>query len=261
MSKEIKLQLIKEGDFLGTKCDFYKDDDNNVYMTREQIGQALQYANPQKAIDNIHSRNSDRLDGFSVTLKLRATDGKQYNTALYIEKGIYDVCRFSRQPLADQFYDWVYDQIQLIRKSAGVVQEGREKEFLDNYFPTLQEETKLMMVKDLQESIKKQQEKIQELTPKAEDWTAFSDAKGNLTISKVAKALDIEGIGRNNLFSILRNKEVLRSNNEPYQRYVNDGYFKVVANSKNGIKFTQTLVTAKGMSWIRRKLIDWGYTA
>jgi len=29
MSKEIKLQLIKEGNFLGTKCDFYKDDDNS----------------------------------------------------------------------------------------------------------------------------------------------------------------------------------------------------------------------------------------
>ena len=52
-NKEITLQLIKEGDFLGTKCDFYKDEDNNIYMTREQIGEALQYANPRISISNI----------------------------------------------------------------------------------------------------------------------------------------------------------------------------------------------------------------
>lgn len=258
-NKEIKLQLIKEGDFLGTKCDFYKDEDNNIYMTREQIGQALEYSDPIRNISKLHDRNKDRLDKFSVVVKLTTTDQKQYNTTLYIEKGIYDICRFSRQPKADKFYDWVYDQIQLIRRNAGTVIEGREMEFLDNYFPSLQEETKLMMVKDLQKTVKEKQREIDELTPKAEDWSAFMDSKGNMTISKVAKALDIEGIGRNKLFDILRNKEVLRSNNEPYQRYINDGYFKVIAVAKNGRKFTQTLVTGKGMSWINKKMKEWGY--
>lgn len=259
MSDKIKLELIKEGDFLGTKCDFYKDENNNVYMTREQIGEALEYSDARVAITKIHTRNKDRLDKFSVSTKLVSTDQKQYNTILYIEKGIYDICRFSRQPVADEFYDWVYDQIQLIRRNAGTVIEGREMEFLDNYFPSLQEETKLMMVKDLQNTVKEKQREIDELTPKAEDWSAFMDSKGNMTISKVAKALDIEGIGRNKLFDILRNKEVLRSNNEPYQRYINDGYFKVIAVAKNGRKFAQTLVTGKGMSWINKKMKEWGY--
>ena len=257
--EEVKLELIKEGDFLGTKCNFYKDEGNNVYMTRQQIGEALEYKNPDDAIYRIHDRNKGRLDNFSVVVKLSSTDGKQYNTTLYIEKGIYDICRFSRQPKADKFYDWVYDQIQLIRRNAGTVIEGREMEFLDNYFPSLQEETKLMMVKDLQNTVKEKQREIDELTPKAEDWSAFMDSKGNMTISKVAKALDIEGIGRNKLFDILRNKKVLRANNEPYQRYINDGYFKVVAGTNNGFKYTQTLVTGKGMSWINKKMKEWGY--
>ena len=262
-NKEIKLQLIKEGDFLGTKCDFYKDEDNNnIYMTREQIGKALQYANPRDGIFRIHERNKDRLDRFSTVVKLSTVEGSRSvsrDRVLYIERGIYDICRFSRQPVADEFYDWVYDQIQLIRRNAGTVIEGREMEFLDNYFPSLQEETKLMMVKDLQNTVKEKQREIDELTPKAEDWSAFMDSKGNMTISKVAKALDIEGIGRNKLFDILRNKEVLRSNNEPYQRYINDGYFKVIAVAKNGRKFAQTLVTGKGMSWINKKMKEWGY--
>ena len=74
---------------------------NEFYMTREQIGTALNYENPQKAIDNIHVRNSDRLDPLSVTLKLRATDGKYYDTRVYTLRGVMEICRFSRQPNAD----------------------------------------------------------------------------------------------------------------------------------------------------------------
>src|SRR5690606_783926 len=80
-------------------------------MTRKQIGEALQYKNPDDSIYRIHERNKDRLDRFSVTDKLSSTDGKQYETILYRARGIYDVIRFSRQPLADEFMDWVYDAI------------------------------------------------------------------------------------------------------------------------------------------------------
>lgn len=38
----MKLMLVKQGDFLRTKCDFYVDEDDNIYMSRTQIGYALQ---------------------------------------------------------------------------------------------------------------------------------------------------------------------------------------------------------------------------
>src|SRR5690606_10453901 len=92
------LQLIKTENFGTIQCDFWEDEQGNILMTREQIGKALEYSDTQKAIDNLHNRNKDRLDKFSVTLKLGATDGKLYNTRLYTTKGIYEICRFSRQP-------------------------------------------------------------------------------------------------------------------------------------------------------------------
>lgn len=85
-------------------------------MTRNQIGNALGYGNPQKAMDNIHARNKGRLDQFSVTLKLSGTDGKLYDTHLYSEKGIYEIMRKSNQPKADDFYDFAYDVIEGLRK-------------------------------------------------------------------------------------------------------------------------------------------------
>ena len=261
MSSDIKLKLIEEDDFLGTKCSFYKDDNNNIYMTREQIGKSLQYSDPIRNISKLHERNKERLDKFSVVVKLTTTDKKQYDTTLYIERGIYEICRFSKQPVANDFYDWVYDKIELIRKTAGTVQEGREKEFLDNYFPTLSEDTKLSMVKDLQESVMKQQKQIQELTPKAESWSAYMDTKGNITMANLAKSLNIRDVGRNKLFEILRDNKVLRSNNEPYQSYVDRGYFEVINGIKNGFKYTQTVVTGKGMEWINKKVKEWGYVS
>lgn len=39
----MKLKLVKQGEFLGTVCDFYVDEGNNIYMSRTQIGYALQY--------------------------------------------------------------------------------------------------------------------------------------------------------------------------------------------------------------------------
>ena len=64
----MKLRLVKQGDFLGTKCDFYVDEDNNIYMSRTQIGYALQYKRPQNAITIIHKRYPDLLKDKSVEL-------------------------------------------------------------------------------------------------------------------------------------------------------------------------------------------------
>lgn len=77
------LQLIKSENFGTIQCDFWQDEEGNILMTREQIGRALGYSEPRKAIQKIHERNKDRLDKFSVVTKLTTTDGKAYETYLY----------------------------------------------------------------------------------------------------------------------------------------------------------------------------------
>lgn len=110
-----ELEKVKNSQFGTVVCDYYGNGKGEFFMTRQQIGQALEYENPQKAIDNIHAKHKDRLDKFSVTFKLRATDGKTYNTTLYCAKGVYEICRWSRQPKADEFYDHVYDILEGLR--------------------------------------------------------------------------------------------------------------------------------------------------
>ena len=106
------MTLIKRADFGGVECDFYEaGEEKDVWLTREQIGQALEYQHPRDSIRKIHERNLERLSKFSVTVKLTSTDGKAYNTYLYSPKGVYEICRWSRQPKADAFMDWVWEQV------------------------------------------------------------------------------------------------------------------------------------------------------
>lgn len=116
-----ELRLITTENFCNMECNFYRNSNDDVLITREQIGRALEYSDPQKAIDKLHSRHKERLNKFSVTTKVTGTDGKAYNTMLYTAKGVYEICRWSQQPKADEFIDWVWEVIDKIRKHEAVL--------------------------------------------------------------------------------------------------------------------------------------------
>lgn len=54
----------------GIFCGFYSNGLGEFFMTRRQIGEALGYSDPQKAIDKIHAAHKERLDLFSIPTKL-----------------------------------------------------------------------------------------------------------------------------------------------------------------------------------------------
>lgn len=109
-------EIVASDQFFETTVNVYRDNNNEIYMTRNQIGEALGYSNPQRAMSDIHNRNKERLDNFSVVRKMRSTDGRMYDTHLYTEKGIYEIMRYSKKPKANEFYDFVYELLSKIRK-------------------------------------------------------------------------------------------------------------------------------------------------
>jgi anti-repressor protein len=99
---------------------------------------------------------------------------------------------------------------------------------------------------------------IETLKPKADFFDAVADSKTAISMSEVAKVLNVKGYGRNNLFEFLRSKGILDNRNVPYQRYVDNGYFRVIEQkyTKNGeqVITTKTLVYQKGVNAIRKLL-------
>ena len=113
------LKLVTTETFGNVPCDFYRNINDDILLTRNQIGTALEYSDPNTAITKIHSRHKDRLNQFSVSTKLVGTDGKEYETYLYTERGIMEICRWSSKPLANKFMDWCWDIVEKYRHNQG----------------------------------------------------------------------------------------------------------------------------------------------
>ena len=122
MSNELELVTSKQFD--GHALDCYaepeQEDKGNFWATREQIGTLLGYAEPSKAISNLHERNNERLDKFSTTLKLRKVEGSREvmrEVIVYNFKGLLEICRYSQQPKANDIMDWLFDVADEIRRT------------------------------------------------------------------------------------------------------------------------------------------------
>lgn len=129
--------------------------------------------------------------------------------------------------------------------------------------PTTSIERALFIQKAMQmqnDIINELQSKVTELTPKAEFYDAVTGSKDCIEMKEVAKILNIKDMGRNKLFEILRNKKILDRNNQPYQKYVDAGLFRIVESkySVNGdVRINlKTVVFQKGIDFIKKILFE-----
>ena len=96
-----------------------------------------------------------------------------------------------------------------------------------------------------------------EMQPKADFYDAVVQSEDTIDVGQVAKVLAIKGYGRNNLFKLLREQKVLMHNNQPYQKYIDCGYFKQIETQWYDRKAEithiglKTVVYQKGLDFIR----------
>ncbi|MBD2700771.1 phage antirepressor KilAC domain-containing protein [Spirosoma sp. BT702] len=102
-----------------------------------------------------------------------------------------------------------------------------------------------------------QQLQIEAAQPKVEQYDRTMNAEGTYTVAEAAKMI---GTGQNRLFDFLREQNIFfyqRGHNQPYQQYVDLGWFKVRQKTFNrGGKeesYPQLFVTPKGVEAIRKK--------
>ena len=114
----------------------------------------------------------------------------------------------------------------------------------------LKEETDKRILKDLE--LKSQKHKV-------DLYDTIADKDKTFTMSEVAKLINYIGVGRNILFKILRVNDILRWNNEPYQKYVDAGWFKIIVTEKGDKVVPQTVVYQKGIEKICELLDELGY--
>ena len=122
------------------------------------------------------------------------------------------------------------------------------------------------MIEDYAKKIKVLENKIQEDKPKVEFYNDVTDSKHTCDMQTVAKVLNFKGVGRNTLFEILRNENVLQTDNKPYQKFVDAGWFRLIETKYNDEKsgelriYFKTVVFQKGIEKISNILKQLGYS-
>jgi len=109
--------------------------------------------------------------------------------------------------------------------------------------------------------IEQLEKQLTEAQPKIAFHDAVTGSKDTIDIGEAAKVLAIPGLGRNKLFDVLRTKGVLMLNNQPYQKYVDAGYFRTIESSyttPDGSTHVniKTVVYQRGLDFIRRTVLN-----
>ena len=212
--------------------------DGDPWFIGKDVAQRLGYSNTRDALAN-HVDEEDKGVAKCDTL------GGAQEMAIINESGLYSLVLSSKLESARKFKRWITSEvIPQIRKTGAY-------HVPQTYAQALRE------LADKAEKVEALQKQNQLMQPKAEFFDAVTDSKTAIPIGDVAKILDV-GIGRNKLFEFLRQKNILTSDNRPYQRYIDSGYFRVIeqkyeVNGEVRINI-KTLVFQKGIDWIRKQL-------
>lgn len=90
--------------------------EKEAWFTRNEIGSALEYADPQNAITIIHRKHKERLDDFSRWCQFNTPSGVQEGY-VYNIRGVFEICRWSKQPKADMVMEALYDMAESVART------------------------------------------------------------------------------------------------------------------------------------------------
>ena len=212
--------------------------DSEIWFIASDVTKILEYVNGKQAV-------IEHCKGVYKKYPLKTSGGMQ-DLSIIDESGLYKLILASKKPNAIKFKEWVTEKIlPSIRKTGSYSVEPKKELSI--------EEMTLLVIQNMQSKIADQSKQLEEQKPKVEFAEKIVNTGNGVSIGDFAKTI---GLGQNKLFDWLRDNKYLMSNNIPYQKYIDAGYFKViewVLEKKNEAKF-KTLITGKGQEYISSKL-------
>ena len=223
-----------------------KTSDKPMFFAND-VAKALGYVEYQKAV-RTHCKGVSEMD--------TPTAGGIQRVKYIPESDVYRLVMRSKLPQAEQFQDWVCDEVlPAIRKTGGymVAKVDDTPEMIMARAVLVANET----INRQKQQLEQAEKKVAALTPKAELMDKVLDTDQKIDVGQSAKILGLP-FGRNTLFQKLREKGIFFCNrNEPKQEYINRGYFElkekfIERNSHDGFTVIKVLVTQKGLDFIAR---------
>ncbi|PAK28436.1 hypothetical protein CJ467_20740 [Bacillus velezensis] len=240
-----QLQIIDQRELLGHEFKIYGTLDEPLFLAKD-VASWINHTDLSRMVNLV--------DEDEKLKRILYVSGQNREMWFLTEDGLYEVLMQSRKPIAKEFKKEVKKILKTIRKTGGYV--ANADMMVNTYFGELEDHQKTAVkhlfvnVNKLQDKSQALEKKVTEYQPIVDKYRQFLDADGLMKVGTLAKALNIKGLGQNNLFIFLRDKKLLMKDNQPYQTYVNRGYFKVIARTTPVGNKPVTLVTPKGADYI-----------
>lgn len=235
------LTVVRETVILGKKIQMYGSIETPFFIASdvaEWLGERDGYTVARKVSDE------------EKDTQIVCTTGGNQKTTVLTEDGLYEACMLSRKEIAKPLKREIKNYLKSIRLTGAAIPEGNEQKMVSYYFSSLSPETQGVIVNELIEKNKELQQFYDDLM----------STEGVYSMNTTAKELKI---GRNTLFAYLRGKSIMfyqDGANVPYQRFMNQGLFRVIESPcADGQYRPTTYATKKGLNYIRKLLRKDGY--
>lgn len=248
----MKLEIFKNNHFGNLNVLILE---NKFYFNLNEVGEILGLSNPRMSVDVTDSDYVRKFENSDVS----ETYNRKLNNAgeLFLtEAGLYRMLNRSNKPEAEVFQKWVNKEVlPSIRKTGSYSLEYSVPQ-------TFAEALKLAYEQQL--VIEEQKQQLIEAEPKVEFYDTVTGSETTIDFGQAAKVLNYKGLGRNKLFQYLRDKDILMSNNTPYQRYVDAGYFRLIETtwntpSNDSMVYLKTVIYQKGLDFLSKLIEKDGY--
>lgn len=248
---------IQKFDFKGTSLRTLTDKEGEPWFVAKDVCDILEISNPSDALKRL---DDDERSRFNL--------GRQGETNIVNEAGLYVLVLGSRKPEAHEFKRWVtHEVLPQIRKTGGYIPTTDADDDMTILAKAVMIGQRTMEAQ--KQRIAEQQTRIVELEPKARFADAVAASDGTCLVGELAKMLRQNGmdIGQNRLFRLLQADGYLgksgSNRNVPTQRAMDLGLFRIkettVTHADGHTTVSRTpKVTGKG----QRYFIDryWGRT-
>lgn len=232
--------------------------ENKEWFPAIQVAEILGYSNPRKAI-----RDHTKEHGVTIRSVIDSL-GRKQNKKFINEGNLYRLITRSKLPQADEFEEWVFENVlPSIRKhgiyaTENVIEQTlRDPDYIINVLTEYKKE------KDNNLILRQQ---IGELKPKADYVDEILKSPGTMTITQIAADYGLSAQKLNKLLHQARLQRRVGKQWVLYTEHMNKGYTKshtieIVRSDGRPDTQPQTRWTQKGRLKIHEIMTDFGYEA
>lgn len=241
---------------------------DGVWFIAKDISERLDYKDIEAMTRRLDSDEKSVLSVENIkNLQIIGFENSLRGVSIINESGLYHSIFGSRKESAMEFRKWVTSEVlPAVRRTGGFIPTkfgdtpediiNRAKDILKL---TLEEKDNL--IENQRIKLVKAKEMVTKLKPYYEITRHIIDRENLFGLERVAKIIHDNNnkIGRNTFIGLLRDLKILKTDNTPYQKFLNSGHFKV--KIKKVSKYDEfsyipvTLVTGKGLVYLTNRVL------